>query len=99
MLIAVTGGIVHVGAAVIARHRAQTAADLAALAAAGAIASGPGSACAQATLVAREMDTSVTDCAVDKLDVVVHVEAVVGFGAWRYGPARAAARGGPALVR
>jgi secretion/DNA translocation related TadE-like protein len=97
VLIAVTGGMLHVGSAVIARHRAQAAADLAALAAATQIASGIESACAQATLVARAMDSSVTDCAADGLEVVVHVE--VGLGAWRFGPAHAAARGGPALVR
>lgn len=99
VLIAVTGALTQVGSAVIARHRAQAAADLAALAAANQIAAGPGSACARATVVARSMDTTVTDCAVDGLEVIVHVEAAVGLGEWRLGPARAAARGGPVLLR
>lgn len=99
VLIAVTGGLTQVGSAVVARHRAQAAADLAALAAAARIASGARSACAQAALVARAMDTTVTDCAADGLEVVVHVEAGVGSGAWRFGPAHAAARGGPVLLQ
>lgn len=99
VLIAVTGALSQVGSAVIARHRAQAAADLAALAAANQIAAGPGSACARATVVARSMDTTVTDCAVDGLEVIIHVEAAVGLGEWRLGPARAAARGGPVLLR
>ncbi len=45
------------------------------------------------------MDTTVTDCAVDGLEVIIHVEAAVGLGEWRLGPARAAARGGPVLLR
>lgn len=98
VLIAVTGGMVHVGSAVIARHRAQAAADLAALAAAAQIASGSEFACAQATLVARAMGGAVTGCATDGLEVVVHVETAVGLGGWRFGPAQAAARAGPASV-
>jgi secretion/DNA translocation related TadE-like protein len=99
VLIAITGGLTQVGSAVVARHRAQAAADLAALAAAARIASGAQSACAQATLVARAMDTTMTDCATDGLEVVVHVETGVGLGGWRFGPAHAAARGGPVLLR
>ncbi|BBZ09165.1 hypothetical protein MDOR_33340 [Mycolicibacterium doricum] len=95
VLIAVTGALTQVGSAVIARHRAQAAADLAALAAATQIAAGPESACAGAAVVARSMDTTVTDCAVDGLEVIVEVQAVAGLGEWRFGPARAAARGGP----
>ncbi|MDY6871634.1 MAG: Rv3654c family TadE-like protein [Actinomycetota bacterium] len=98
VLIAVTGGLTQVGSAVVARHRAQAAADLAALAAAAQIASGARSACAQATLVARAMHTTMTDCATDGLEVVVHVEAEAGLGGWRFGPAHAAARGGPVLT-
>jgi secretion/DNA translocation related TadE-like protein len=99
VLIAVTGALLQVGSAVVARHRSQAGADLAALAAATGVASGAESACAQAGLVARAMDTAMTDCAVDGLEVVVHVEAAMDLGALRFGPARAAARAGPALVR
>ncbi|BBY19179.1 Rv3654c family TadE-like protein [Mycolicibacterium litorale] len=99
VLIAVTGGLAHVGSAVVARHRAQAAADLAALAAAGRLAAGTESACAQATLVAEAMNTSLTHCAVDGLEVVVRIDAAIGLGGWRFGPAHAAARGGPVLLR
>jgi secretion/DNA translocation related TadE-like protein len=90
----VTGGSAYLGAAVVARHRAQAAADLAALAAAARVTAGPESACRQANAVARAMRVSAADCVVDDLDVVVTVE--VGLAAGRWGTARAAARAGPA---
>jgi secretion/DNA translocation related TadE-like protein len=93
VLLAFTVGGVYVGSAVIARHRAQAAADLAALAAAGRLAEGADAACAQASVVAQAMRTAVTQCVVEDLDVVVTVEAPVALGVW--GPARAAARAGP----
>jgi secretion/DNA translocation related TadE-like protein len=94
VLLSITGGCVYLGSAVVARHRAQAAADLAALAAAARLAAGPATACAQAKVVAREMRTSTTGCAVDDLDVVVTVEVRLGVGRW--GSAGAAARAGPA---
>jgi secretion/DNA translocation related TadE-like protein len=93
VLLAFTVGGVYVGSAVIARHRAQAAADLASLAAAGRLAEGADAACAQASVVAQAMRTAVTQCVVEDLDVVVTVEAPVALGVW--GPARAAARAGP----
>jgi secretion/DNA translocation related TadE-like protein len=93
VLIAVTVGGLYLGAAVIARHRAQAAADLASLAAAGRLANGTEAACAHADVVARSMHTTVTRCVVDELDVVITVDAPVTLGFW--GPARAAARAGP----
>jgi secretion/DNA translocation related TadE-like protein len=93
VLLAITTGGVYVGSAVIARHRAQAAADLAALAAAARLADGADAACGQASMVAQAMHTMVTQCVVDELDVVVTAEAPVALGVW--GPARAAARGGP----
>jgi secretion/DNA translocation related TadE-like protein len=93
VLLAFTVGGVYVGSAVIARHRAQAAADLASLAAAGRLAEGADAACAQASVVAQAMRTAVTQCVIEDLDVVVTVEAPVALGVW--GPARAAARAGP----
>jgi secretion/DNA translocation related TadE-like protein len=93
-LLAITGGGVYLGSAVVARHRAQAAADLAALAAAARLAAGPETACAQAQAVAREMRVSTAGCAVDDLDVVVTIEVPLAVGGW--GPAQAAARAGPA---
>ena len=87
VLLAVTVGGFYIGSAVIARHRAQAAADLAALAAAARVPAGTGAACGHAALIAHTMGVGVADCVVHELDVVVTVTA---------GPARAAARAGPA---
>lgn len=95
VLLAVTLGGVSVGAAVIARHRAQASADLAALAAAGGLAAGADAACGQASVIATAMRTTLVDCGVSGLDVLVTVHAAVPFGAGRIGPAGAAARAGP----
>ena len=52
VLLSVTGGSAYLGSAVVARHRAQAAADLAALAAAAGLAAGPETACVHAEAVA-----------------------------------------------
>jgi secretion/DNA translocation related TadE-like protein len=98
VLLAVSMGGLYLGSAVIARHRAQAAADLASLAAAGRVADGADAACARADLVARAMRTTVTQCVVEDLDVVVTVDAAVALGRFGVGPARAAARAGPGGV-
>ena len=54
-LIAVAALVIHLGSAVSARHRAQSAADLAALAAAAALERGTEAACAAATTIAGRM--------------------------------------------
>lgn len=92
-LLIVTGGGVLLGAAVIARHRAQAIADLAALAGASRIPAGPDTACTQAKALAGRMRVSEIACTVDGLDVIVAV--VVPVSGWRIGPARASARAGP----
>ncbi len=91
-LLSISLGGVHVGSVVVARHRAQAAADLAALAAAAGLPAGTGAACARATAVTRAMGARSAGCVVDDLDVVVTVEVAVAFGGW---DARAAARAGP----
>ncbi|MHA3019018.1 Rv3654c family TadE-like protein [Mycobacterium sp. BMJ-28] len=93
VLVAITMGLAVLGSAVIARHRAQAAADLAAHAAATGLAAGRQFACAQAASVATAMGTALSSCAVDGLDAVVAVEADTGVRHWR---ARAWARAGPA---
>ncbi|BBX68036.1 hypothetical protein MPSYJ_14970 [Mycolicibacterium psychrotolerans] len=85
-----------VGSAVVARHRASAAADLAALAAAAQVPAGPQAACAAAESVARAMAATVASCDVDGLDVIVVARAAPGFGARVAGPATASARAGPA---
>ena len=94
VLLSITGGSAYLGSAVVARHRAQAAADLAALAAAARLAAGAEAACAQANAVARQMRVSTTGCDVDDLDVVVTVDVRLAVGGW--GSAGAAARAGPA---
>jgi secretion/DNA translocation related TadE-like protein len=96
VLLALTVGGAYVGSAVIARHRAQAAADLAALAAAGRLARGADSACAYAAAVAQAMQAAVGQCAVDELDVVVSVDITVALGRFGVGRAHAVARAGPA---
>ena len=95
-MLAITIGGLYVGSAVIARHRVQAAADLAALAAAARLVGGADIACAQASAIAEAMHATVADCVVDDLDVVLTVEAPVAFGALGVGRAHAVARAGPA---
>ena len=92
VLLWVTGAGAYLGSVVVARHRAQAAADLAALAAAARLPSGAEAACGRAAAVAREMRVDDAECGVEGLDVVVTVRVAVGF----VGVARAAARAGPA---
>ncbi|OBK21223.1 helicase [Mycobacterium asiaticum] len=89
VLLSVTGTGAWVGSVVVARHRAQSAADLAALAAAAQLPQGAGSACARARAVA--MRVGGVECRVDGLDVVVTVAAPVPLA----GVAQASARAGP----
>ncbi|BBY26257.1 hypothetical protein GCM10023114_24990 [Mycolicibacterium sediminis] len=80
----------------VARHRAQAAADLAALAAAEQLGAGLDAACARAGSIATRMHGSVAECAIDGLDVVLRVEVAAALGRWGVGRASAAARAGPA---
>lgn len=96
VLLAVTAGVAVLGSVVIARHRAQSAADLAALSAAAGLTAGHQIACARAVSVATAMRTTLTDCAVQGLDTVVTVAADAGVPGWR---ASAQARAGPGEPR
>ncbi|BBX41370.1 Rv3654c family TadE-like protein [Mycobacterium simiae] len=91
VLLCVAGACAYVGAVVVARHRAQSAADLAALAAAAALPAGAEAACARASTVARSLRVDDFGCRVDDLDVVVTLGVAVRYA----GVARAAARAGP----
>lgn len=88
------GGIV-VGSAVVARHRAQSAADLAALAAAARVPLGAQAACRQAHAIAAAMRVTVVDCQLVNLDVRVTVSAQTGLRIG--GQAVAVARAGPTV--
>ena len=95
VLLFVTGAGAYLGSAVVARHRAQAAADLAALAAAARLPAGVSAACTRATAVAREMRVDDVQCRIADLDVVVTVAVSVAFA----GVALAAARAGPGDTR
>lgn len=63
------------GAAVIARHRAETAADLGALAAASHAAEGPAHACEHARWIANRMGLTLLSCRWQREDAFVEVRA------------------------
>ena len=77
-LVTVTLGGVWLGSAVVARHRAQAAADLAALSAAARLPAGAATACREAQALADAMRATVRGCDIARLDVVVTVTARVG---------------------
>ncbi|MFF1557798.1 Rv3654c family TadE-like protein [Streptomyces sp. NPDC058279] len=89
---AVFGGVLMLGQAVVARHRAAAAADLASLAAATAWAHGPEVACGAAARVARAQGATLAGCRLR--GEVVDVEARVPMGP--FAPS-ATARAGPPL--
>jgi secretion/DNA translocation related TadE-like protein len=98
VLVGLTVGAVGYGAAVIARHRAQSVADLSALAAAGSLPGGSVAACVRAEEIAAAMRASLVQCRSEGLDIVVTVDVPVALeipGLGQFGPARSTARAGP----
>lgn len=95
-LLVIVIAIVHVGSAVSGRHRAQSAADLSALAAAHALDRGVADACASARIVVERMDARLTDCVTEEWDVVVDVSVTLLLGKFGVRDAVASARAGPA---
>ena len=95
LIVSITLGLMVFGGAVSARHRAQAAADLAALAGAARLAEGVTAACATAAALAQANHARVTACDVSGLDVVVEVAVPVDLGRWGLGTAAAIARAGP----
>ena len=81
-----------VGEARVARHQAQTAADLGALAGAVHVLEGGETACAAARRLVAANGGALVACETQDLDLVVHVEVTVPL---LPGPAKAAARAGP----
>lgn len=90
LLLAAAG--IEMGGAVVARHRAQSAADLAALAAAAQLVEG-GEACAAAGRLAEGNRARLAECSIEGIDVVVRVSVALPLGV--LGPAVAVARAGP----
>lgn len=95
VLLLVTGLAVRLGAAALARQRAETGADLAALAGAAQLLRGSSAACAAADRVAASNGVRVTNCAVDGLDLLVEVTAEMAGGGLLGGAALGQARAGP----
>ena len=81
------------GGLLVARHRAQSAADLGALAGALRAVEGTGVACPAADRIVRANGGRLVACRVEGLDVVVTVR-VAGPAGW--GSAEESARAGPA---
>lgn len=80
VLLVLVGFAARLGAAVLARQRAEIGADLAALAGAAKVVQGPDAACAAAVRVAVANTVSLQSCAVKGTDVLVTVAAGVGTG-------------------
>lgn len=96
VLLIVTGLAVQVGAAVLARQRAESGADLAALAGAAQMVRGAEIACTVADQVARANGVQVTGCRTDGLDLLV--EVTVDVGGALGGAAVGRARAGPIVA-
>ncbi|MGW0004781.1 Rv3654c family TadE-like protein [Nocardia grenadensis] len=94
-LIVVTVLVVQLGGVVVARHRAQAAADLAALAAAGELWHGAEAGCAAAESLGRRMVAHVARCEIDGWDAVITIEGKVPLGPFGTRSIRAVARAGP----
>jgi secretion/DNA translocation related TadE-like protein len=94
LLLSVTALVVQLGAATLARQRAEIGADLAALAAAARVLRGPDHACARAVAVATANGSRLVDCKVRGVDAYVTVTAEVSAGPMS-GVAVGKARAGP----
>lgn len=87
-----------VGQASAARHRAQGAADAAALAAAAKVLFGEEEACGAARAMVEKSGSELEGCEVGGLEVTVHVSEVATGIPTAFGPARAVSRAGPVAV-
>ena len=86
---------IQFGSAVVNRHKAEGAADLAALAAAAHAPQGQKFACGRAELVARGMGAAIRDCRLDGSDARVELRVAVPGLSGAFTGADARARAGP----
>ncbi len=93
-LLAVTFVGLRLGAVTVARHRAEAAADMAALAAARLAPQGLDQACAAADQLSTRNGARLVDCRTTGLDVLVTVRIEMSLAGLR-GAAQAHARAGP----
>lgn len=87
--------IVWLASAIVTRHRATAAADLAALAAAARAVDGTDTACAQASTVATRMGATVESCRLRSADALVEVSLMPRGVLAQFGASAARARAGP----
>ncbi|WP_205324387.1 Rv3654c family TadE-like protein [Glycomyces sp. YM15] len=97
-LLAAAVAFTAVGQAGAARHRAQGAADAAALAGAARVLFGEGEACAAAQAMVERSEAEFQECEVSELEVTVHVNETPNGLSAAFGPARAVSRAGPVAV-
>jgi len=92
-----------IGGAIVARHRAESAADLAALAGARVLAGGAGDPCAEAAQVAAATRSRVVACALladGSVQVLIEAPLPQLLARWpNLPPARAEARAGQLVMR
>lgn len=93
LVIAVAG--MHLGGMLLTRHRAESAADLAGLAAAGRSVAGQQVACARAHGLTERMIVELVSCRLEGWDALVEVRVRPGGPLARFGSATARARAGP----
>ena len=94
-LVTVSAAAVQLGAAVGTRHRAEAAADLAALAAATRAVQGVAAACDSARVVTEGMGTELVRCDLDGWHAVVQVRAQGPVSVLGWGSGHGRARAGP----
>lgn len=94
-VLTITVLLVGFGAVVVTRHRAASAADLAALAAASTAVNGERQACGRARWVAQRMGVHLASCRLDGWDALVEVTAEPPVVLGEFGPTAARARAGP----
>lgn len=95
VLLSVTGAVALLAGVAVARHRAATAADLAALAAASHALEGPAVACRAAGAVAAVHGAQLSRCELLGDEAVVEVRVSPTGPVGRWGHARGVARAGP----
>lgn len=97
-LVLFAAAFVGLGQASAARHRAQGAADAAALAGAARVLLGEEAACGQAEELAAASDAELERCEVRNLEVTVAVAVEPAGIPAVFGPARAVSRAGPVMA-
>ncbi|MGH3938317.1 MAG: Rv3654c family TadE-like protein [Pseudonocardiaceae bacterium] len=92
-LMSVTVFGLYLGAALVARHQAEAAADLAALAGAGSVVLGEDYACARARRVTEQMAVRLASCQIRGENVLIETATIPT--STHLSPATARARAGP----